>query len=149
MQDSITVTALRAESLNGDVAHSFRQGEPFRVVLEVESTRALAADYAVVVENEQQQPLYTTHLTDLGEHLVTQGKRQLSVEFREPMLRHGNYSFSIAAFSPDKKLFYDVVTHYPLLEIEGTLRPDFPDDSRWGSLYVPVSWNVRPEEYSC
>jgi hypothetical protein len=140
------LTGLWAETLDGSRSVAFRQGEPFRVVLEVEGTQELNCDYAVVIENGQQHPLYTTHLTDLDGPLATKGKRRLAAEFRQPMLRRGNYAVSIAVFSPNKQSFYDVVLHFPLLEVAGTIGAEFPDDIRWGDLYVPIRWKVEPPQ---
>lgn len=139
---TVTLAGLWSETMDGVKSAAFRQGEPFRVVLEVDSPAEFLCDFAVVIETGQQHALYTTHLTDLSPALLTKGRRRVAAEFRQPMLRRGGYCVSIALFSPDKKRSYDIVLHYPLLEIAGTIGSDFPDDIRWGDLYVPVRWSV-------
>ena len=139
---TVALTSLWTETLDGAKSAAFRQGEPFRVVLEVDGEQELDCDFAVVIENGQQHALYTTHLSDLNGMLATKGRHRLAAEFQKPMLRRGNYSVSIAVFSPNKQSYYDVVLHFPLLEIAGTVGNEFPDDVRWGDLYVPVRWDV-------
>ena len=58
------------------------------------------------------------------------------------MLRRGNFLVSIAVFSPNKQSFYDVVLHFPLMELAGTVGSDFPNDIRWGDLYIPIRWKA-------
>jgi lipopolysaccharide transport system ATP-binding protein len=140
---TVSLKGLWAESMDGTRCAAFRQGEPFRIVLEVEAESPISCDYAIVLENGQQHPLYTTHLSDLSAPLNTKGRQRLAADFQQPQLRRGAFGVSVAIFSPDKQSFYDVVLHYPLLEIAGTIGSDFPDDIRWGDLYVPVRWKVE------
>jgi lipopolysaccharide transport system ATP-binding protein len=139
---TVALVDLWAETPTGEKAATFRQGEPFRIVLRVTSHERLKCDFAIVIESSQQHALYTTHLSDLSEAITTNGSHLLAAELQNPMLRKGQYLVSVAAFSPDLRLFYDVVHHFPLLEVAGTRDKSFPEDARWGALYVPVRWNV-------
>jgi lipopolysaccharide transport system ATP-binding protein len=141
-QGTISLTGAWAENVEGIKSSAFRQGESFRIVLEIEAVQSLTCNYAIVIENSHQQALYTTHLTDLGQPINSFGKRRITAEFPQPMLRRGNYFISVAIFDPNGHIYYDVVLHFPLLEIAGTLGNDFPDDNRWGNLYIPITWKV-------
>jgi hypothetical protein len=138
MPGTVALPGLWAETTDGVKSTAFRQGEPFRIVLRVEAAKRLDCDFAVVIENSQQPALFTTHLTNLAGPVATDGTRFLAAKFLEPLLRRGDYLTSIAVFSPNKQSFYDLVLHFPLLEIAGTIGSSFPDDIRWGDLYVPI-----------
>ena len=140
---TVSLKRIWSESMDGTRCAAFRQGEPFRVVLEVEAETGAPCDYAIVLENGRQNPLYTTHLSDLAKPISSTGTRRLAAEFQQPMLRRGSYGVSVAIFSPDKQSFYDVVLHCPLLEVAGSLHGDFPEDNRWGDIYVGVGWKVE------
>ncbi len=137
---TVRIAEAWTETLEGEKSSAFRQGEPIGVVLRVESAEQLKCDFAVVIENAQQQALYTTHLSDLSDTITTDHAHLLTAEFRNPMLRKGDYMVSIGAFSPDRRTFYDLIQHFPLFEVAGTKDKNFPEDVRWGNLYVPVAW---------
>jgi lipopolysaccharide transport system ATP-binding protein len=139
---TVRIAETWTETLEGEKIATFRQGEPIRIVLRVESADPLNCDFGIVIENSQQQALYTTHLSDLSKTLTTDHTHLLTAEIRNPMLRKGDYLVCLAAFSPDRRTFYDLIQHFPLFEVAGTKDKSFPDDFRWGNLYVPIDWKV-------
>jgi lipopolysaccharide transport system ATP-binding protein len=135
-----SLTELAVEDVSRNRFSTFRQGEPFSILLRIECQTVSPVDAAVVVENAREQALFTTHLTDMSEPIAGNGGHLLSIQLDKPALRRGKYLVSVALFSPDKHSFYDVVYHFPLFEIAGTLDPRFIDDTRWGDLYLPIQW---------
>jgi lipopolysaccharide transport system ATP-binding protein len=132
-----------AEATSGDKSTTFRQGEAFTIKLQVSSPARHKCDLAIVVENSRDQALFTTHLCDLGSPATIDGDLVFSVEMPSGVFRSGSYNVSLAAFSPDKLTFYDVIIHVPAFTISGTIANNIPDDSRWGNLYFPLAW--KPE----
>jgi lipopolysaccharide transport system ATP-binding protein len=103
-----TLQKIWVETSDGHNVNTLRQGEPFRFMVQVEIENVSACDLAVVFENERQSALFTTHLTDLGRPVVTRGSHVFAVQLTNPNFRSGQYLISFAAFSPDRKIFYDV-----------------------------------------
>jgi lipopolysaccharide transport system ATP-binding protein len=140
---ALSIAEVWTETLSGEKATTFRQGEPFRIFLRVTSEGRLNCDFAVVIENFQEHALYCTHLSDLSQTINTEKTQLLTLKINNPMLRKGEYLVSLAALSSDRAFFYDVILHYPLFEIAGVLDTSFPDDVRWGDLYMPIEWKVE------
>jgi hypothetical protein len=120
----------------------FRQGEDISISLTIVSPRNIAFDAAVVIENDRDQSLFTTHLTDCRGAVTKNGRSLLTVTVKPPLLRRGRYKVSLAVYSPDKYDYFDVIHHYPLFEIAGTVDRSFPDDIRWGNIFLKLPWIV-------
>lgn len=140
--ETVSITSAWTEANDGTRRGAFRQAESFRISLRIASTVDVKCDFAIVVENEREQALFTTHLSDVGHEINEAGEYHLSINVEGAPLRRGSYSVSLAAFSPDKRIFYDLLLHIPLFEIAGTLETAFPDDERWGNLYFSIPWKV-------
>ncbi len=138
--DSAQVIEIWAENQDGHTAAAFRQGAAFRLCVRLHNPSLRPIDVAIVVENSRQHPLFTTHLTDRGKPLHAAGEHSLRVSIERPLLRRGRYLISVALFTPDRLSFFDTILHFPLFEISGTLDAGFPDDNRWGDLYLPLTW---------
>ncbi len=138
------ILGLATRGADGQVQTSFRQGEVVSLSLELESAMDRPFDVAVVIENDRDAPLFTTHLTDAGAPVSKAGRVTLSVALDPPVLRSGNYRVSLAVFSPDKAEFYDVIHHFPAFEVAGTVDLNFPEDIRWGDLFLPLRWTRGP-----
>jgi lipopolysaccharide transport system ATP-binding protein len=138
--DTVETEAVLTTDEKGNRQSSFRQGEKIVVVLEVQSHFPGTVDAAVVVENDRDQALFTSHLSDMGKPFVGKGVHRLTVTLDPPVLRRGRYKVCIALFSPDKLTFYEVINHLPLFEVAGTADPSFPDDPRWGDLFIKLRW---------
>ncbi len=143
LPQTVALTRIWTESLEGRPAHTFRQGEGLRIHVEIDASITSPVDVAVVIETGGQHALFTTHLSDLGNPLSGVTKHCCSFDLRQPHFRRGRYLVSCAVFSPDQTSFYDVVHHYPLFEIAGTADTSIPDDIRWGDLYYPIAWDVH------
>jgi ABC-type polysaccharide/polyol phosphate transport system ATPase subunit len=140
---TISILEAWAETLSGERRTAFRQAEPIRIVLRIKPAERLVSDFAIVLENGREQALFTTHLSDLSKAIKVEEEITIAAELLNPMLRRGRYAVSLAAFSPDRTHFYDVLLHVPIFELAGSLDPAFPEDIRWGDLYAPIPWKVN------
>jgi hypothetical protein len=99
---------------------------------------------SIAIENNKQQPLFCTQLSDLQQSLSVNKYFEISLKIDSPILRTGDYLISIALYKPDKTEFYDVVHHFPLITIEGILNDsEIPADDRIGNLYFPLKWKLK------
>lgn len=140
MRDTVRIESLEARDVEGRPQAAFRQGEVVVLTLTVECAFSRPYDLAVVVENNRDHALFTTHLTDQGAPAQGAGRREFSVRLDPPVLRSGAYRVSLAAFSPDRVEFYDTLHHVPAFEVAGTADLRFPEDIRWGEMFLPLAW---------
>lgn len=121
-----------------------RPGETIEIVLGVMLKECLPYNISFVFENEYEQPLFCTQLNDFVITKPSIGYYEYKFHVENPALRSGRYLCSIALFHPNQLDFYDVVLHFPFLEIEG-FENSFPNDGRWGNLYFPIKWQQTHE----
>ena len=143
IKEAPLIESVMTFNVEGQSQGVFRQGEEITISVIIYSPKYLSFDVAVVVENNREHSLFTTHLTDCRDAIATRGKTILTVSIKPPLLRRGRYKVSLAAFSPDKRDFFDVIHHYPLFEIAGTADESFPDDIRWGDIFLRLPWSIR------
>jgi lipopolysaccharide transport system ATP-binding protein len=137
---TVSIRQVWTEGMSGEERSTFRQGEPFRIRVCVDSLGTCTFDLSLVIENSREQALFTTHMSDFGAPITREGAFTFAVEPPSRILRAGNYKVSMAAFSPDKIQQFDLVVHVPLFMVAGTVDHSIPDDSRWGNLYFPIEW---------
>ncbi len=142
---SIAITQIYTCDAHRGKRKAFRQGELFNIVIEVESQIATRFDAAIVIENDREHALFTTHLSDTSSPATGLGPIRFSVPFDPPVLRKGHYKVSLAVYTPDLREFFDVIHHLPLFEVAGTADTSFPDDFRWGDLYFRVPWEAHTQ----
>ena len=127
---------------NGHETSTIKQGESFDVLIGVNCNENLKVDMSFVLENYKEQPLFCSHLSDYRSVSVRNGYYEVLININVPHLRKGEYLFSMALFRPDWTEFYDVVMHFPIVNIEGSdHNNEFPQDERLGNLYYPIQWN--------
>ncbi|HTJ78557.1 MAG TPA: ABC transporter ATP-binding protein [Rariglobus sp.] len=141
LPDTASFHRVWTQNTNDQNTRSFRQGEPITICLEVDVLGPGPVDVAVVIENQREHPLFTSHLSDLSPTLDRPGRHRLKITLAPPRLRSGHFNLSLALFSPDRLSFFDVVHHFPLFDVAGTMDSSFPQDARWGDLYIPIHWN--------
>jgi len=119
-----------------------KQGEAFKILLGIEVNEPIKLDMSIAVENQRQQPLFCTQLSDLQGAIQKDKYFEVLIDVSDPKIRKGDYMISIATYKPDQTEFYDVVHHFPLLSIEGIAETsDIPVDNRLGNLYFPIKWS--------
>ena len=140
----------RTHAVLGEPKTVFRQGDVIVITLEGEAPRTTPLDVGIVVENHRDQALFASHVTDTQDAQIFTGRFSASVTIAPPVLRKGRYKISVALFSPDKKAFYDVLLHMPAFEVAGTATQEFPDDDRWGDLFLSLKWTTSaPTSLPC
>lgn len=121
------------------------EGDTFEIELEIEIFLEGYYDFAIVIEDEIETPLFTTHYMDsnIQSHFHI-GKYFFNAKIDSCNLREGQYHLSTAIFNPITNEFYDITLHYPGLKIIKNGASDFPqlNDSRWGKLYHNFSWKI-------
>jgi lipopolysaccharide transport system ATP-binding protein len=137
---SISFDSVWIESSEGRRVESAQQGDEFYVCLTLTPEREINVDIGVVLENQSQQALFATHLTDRQELVCVKSPTTFRIRIQPAVLRSGSYFVSLAVFAPNGSEYYDVVLHYPLFSIAGSSQLDFPADSRWGDLYFQLTW---------
>ena len=142
ISDTASLQKLWTETALGQPSTHFRQGESFRIGIQVDVKNVDACDFAVVIENSRQHPLFSTHLSDLGCPLTTSGLHTFYVNIDDPNLRSGDYSISFAAFHPNRKNYFDLVRYVPAFQIAAVSVKPFPQDLRDGDIYVPIKWQA-------
>lgn len=126
---------------DGHIQNSIRQGEGFHLKIGIVAYEQLHVDISFVLENFRQQPLFCSHYSDKKEYLAFNGYKEFELFVEVPNLRRGDFLCSMGVFSPDKREYYDVVLHFPLIAVEGAKEGlVFPTDDRWGDLYFDLSW---------
>lgn len=136
------VVRVCTHAITGEPKTVFRQGDVIVITVEGEAPSTTPIDVGVVVENHRDQALFASHFTDMQNAQVVTGPFSASVTITPPVLRKGRYKISVALFSPDKTAFYDVLIHMPAFEVAGTATQDFPDDERWGDLFLSFNWTT-------
>ncbi|MCE0483876.1 MAG: ABC transporter ATP-binding protein [Methylacidiphilales bacterium] len=97
----------------------------------------------LVVENEKEQPLFTTQFADNQKPMRHTGYSEFLVRCEQNHLLPGNYLISLAVIRPDHSDCYDAALHIPALRIEGEgFLWKVPLDKRWGDLYFPCQWTL-------
>ncbi len=140
--ETVSVKRIWTETTSGQNAKSFRQGESFRIGVEIDVKNVDACDLAIVIENSRQHAIFATHLSDHGLPVNAKGRHTFYVNIVEPNLRGGEYLISFAAFSLDQNTVFDLVKYIPGFQVAGTLHKTFPCDKRDGDIYIPVRWQV-------
>jgi ABC-type polysaccharide/polyol phosphate transport system ATPase subunit len=113
------------------------------VILLVRPRDRQPRDLSVVLHDNRQSSLFATHLTDMGDTLRTDNEVRIAIPLPVQNLRPGHYFMSVASFDPTRTHFFDVLMHVPI-QITSQAMPLASNDSRWGALYFPLRWNVRP-----
>jgi lipopolysaccharide transport system ATP-binding protein len=138
--NTAAVQDLWIENASRQRVTTLRQGEPFRVILKIAIESVPECDLAVVFESSRETPIFTSHLSDLGKPISGTGIHYFAVDITKPNFRSGDYLVSLAAFSLNRRVYYDVSLHIPAFRVSGVMKEDFPNDERWGCLYVPIKW---------
>jgi homopolymeric O-antigen transport system ATP-binding protein len=125
----------------GRLCSTFSQGESIQVGIAVRLKSGTTRDFALVIENQDTRPLFTTHLTDCSAPYRGSGDATFFVDIKQPVLRNGEYHVSLASFIPGSQRVCDSVFHFPLFSIVGA-GAAFPADRRWGDLYFPIEWRL-------
>jgi lipopolysaccharide transport system ATP-binding protein len=121
-----------------------RPGETIEIVIGVQFEIQTPFNISFVVENEMEQALFCTQLNDFTITMPQIGYKEYKFYLESPNLRSGHYLCSVALFLPDQSEFFDLIHHFPFLEIDG-LSNSFPSDNRWGDLYFPIKWHLINE----
>jgi lipopolysaccharide transport system ATP-binding protein len=121
---------------------TFSQGEPFEIKMSVRLQCPTKMDFAVVIENRESRPLFTTHLSDCSEPITLSGTATFSISINNACLRNGDYLVSLASFAPGTQSVDDLILHLPLFTVAGD-SASFPSDGRWGDLYFRIQWCVE------
>jgi lipopolysaccharide transport system ATP-binding protein len=142
--ETVSIQKIWTETTLGQNAKNFRQGESFRIGIQIDVKNVSACDLAVVIENGRQHPIFATHLSDLSPPVTTGGMHTFYVNIDNPNLRSGKYLISCGAFSVDHITCFDLVRYIPSFQIAGALeqRP-FPHDARDGDIYLPIRWQAN------
>ncbi|HUR12752.1 MAG TPA: ABC transporter ATP-binding protein, partial [Flavitalea sp.] len=129
----------------GKKISALRQGESFDVVVGIQcESSPLKMDISFVLENIKEQAIFCTQYSDKNPPLEADGYFECMIPIQLPHFRQGDFLFSMALFRPDKTEFYDVVLHFPLVNIEGIDdKMEFPADGRWGDLFFPIKWAIN------
>ena len=127
---------------SGEIVSSIKQGDAFQVEVWVELFEKIKLDVSFVLEDFMQHPFSCSHLSDKSETPEEIGVQKFLIDVNIPHLRSGEYMCSMGLFRPDKTEYFDVILHYPFLNVEG-VNTDyfFPMDDRWGRLYFDLNWN--------
>jgi lipopolysaccharide transport system ATP-binding protein len=136
------IIAIWTTDATGAARTTFSSGEAFQVKMRVRLQHPTIRDFAVVIENCESRPLFTTHFSDCSTPITLSGNLTLSINIDNACLRNGDYFVSLASFSPGTQSVYDVIFHLPLFSVAGDCG-SFPSDERWGDLYFPIEWCVE------
>jgi lipopolysaccharide transport system ATP-binding protein len=128
----------------GSARTIFLQGEPFQIKMNVRPQQSTKRDFAILIENSESRPLFTTHLSDCSTPVTSKDIMTLSANIRRPPLRNGDYLVSLASFTPGTQWVYDVIYHLPLFTVAGDCA-SFPSDERSGDLYFPIEWSAESQ----
>ena len=110
------------------------------ILLSVRTRSAEPRDFAVVIHDKNQNPLFTTHMTDRGKPVTAAGDLTLSVPLPVSHLKSGQYFFSFASFTTNRAIFFDSVAHVPVQVI--SMDAPTASDGRWGQLCFDIGWGV-------
>src|SRR5262249_36686317 len=114
---------------------------PAQILLNVLTRSAAPRDFALAIHDNNQNPLFTTKMSDRGNQVTIAGELTLSVPLPINHLRAGQYLASFASFTPNQTTFFDIVTHIPVQIISADAAE--PDYRRWGQLCFDIAWSVH------
>jgi lipopolysaccharide transport system ATP-binding protein len=137
------IVSLVLQNEKGERQDIFRPCETIFIKMGVRLDDETVFDVQVVIENEKEQPLFTSHLSDSLKSMRKMGCIEFIMKCDQNHLLPGNYLISIAVIRPDHSDCYDAVHHIPAFTIEGDgLLWKVPLDKRWGNIYFPFQWTV-------
>jgi len=137
------VLTLAVENAKGEVQDAFRPGEQihFRIGLRMDTETTFGVQ--IVIENEKEESLFTTLLSDSLKLIRKAGYSEFSVTVDRNYLLPGNYSVSIVIVRPELSDCFDSAHHVPAFTIEGEgMKWRVPLEKRWGNLYFPCKWEL-------
>jgi lipopolysaccharide transport system ATP-binding protein len=140
---SARVLSIVCQNEKGEHQDVFRPCEDIYIKVGLRMDVESVFDVQIVIENEQEQPLFTSHLSDSLKPLRQKGLHEFIMKFDRNHLLPSNYLIQVAVIRPDHSECYDAVHHIPGFGIEGEgLLWKVPLDKRWGSIYFPFEWMI-------
>jgi lipopolysaccharide transport system ATP-binding protein len=141
--ETVSIQKIWTETTVGQNSKNFRQGESFRIGIQIDVKNVRACDLLITIENSRQHAIFTTLLSDLSPPVTTSGLHNFYLNIDNPNLRTGKYLISFGAYSPDHITCFDLVRYIPSFQIAGALeqRP-VPHDGRDGDIYLPIKWQA-------
>lgn len=137
------VVSLVLQNENGEQQQTFRPGESIFIKMGLRLEAETMFDVQVVVENEKEQPLFTSLLSDSLKPMRKKGYNEFIMKCDQNHLLPGNYLISVVIIRPDHSGCYDSAHHVPALTIEGDgVLWKVPLDKRWGNVYFPFQWII-------
>jgi lipopolysaccharide transport system ATP-binding protein len=137
------IVSLVVQNGNGERQEIFRPGESFFLKVGVRLDSESLFDVQVVIENEKEQPLFTSQLSDSLKPVRQKGYNEFVLKCDQNHLVAGNYLVSLAVIRPDHSECYDAAHHIPVFSIEGEgLHWKVPVEKRWGNIYFPFQWAI-------
>jgi len=137
------ILSIVPQNEKGEAQYVFRPCETIFIKVGVRLDVESVFDVQIVIENEQEQSLFTSHLSDSLKPLRQKGYTEFVMKFDQNHLIPGAYLIKVAVIWPDHSDCYDAVHHAPGFSIEGEgLLWKVPLDKRWGSLYFPFQWTI-------
>jgi lipopolysaccharide transport system ATP-binding protein len=137
------VVSLVLQNEEGARQEVFRPGESIFLKIGVRLDAETLFDVQVVFENEKEQPLFTSLMSDSLKPMREKGHNEFIMKCDQNRLLPGNYLISVVVIRPDHSDCYDAAHHIPALTIEGDgLLWKVPLDKRWGNIYFPFQWTV-------
>jgi ABC-type polysaccharide/polyol phosphate transport system ATPase subunit len=114
--------------------------ESIVIELNVTTRDDLERELALIIEDCNQKPIFTTHLSDHSSFLRARKAQSYRIELPAGLLRTGSYHITFSSFIPKESKFYDVVLHYPMPEIINAETIRF--DKRTGAIFIPLRWRA-------
>jgi lipopolysaccharide transport system ATP-binding protein len=137
------VLSLVLQNEKGEPQEIFRPGESIFLKMGVRLDAETLFDVQVVIENEKEQPLFTSLLSDSLKPMRKKGYNEFIMKCDQNRLLPGNYLISVVIIRPDHSECYDAAHHIPAFTIEGDgLLWKVPLDKRWGNIYFPLQWTI-------
>jgi len=112
------------------------------VILRIKPNDDGGRDFSIVLHDSHQASILSTHMSDLGHSLSVADEMEITVPLPVENLRSGHYFVSFASFHPARTRFFDIVLHLPI-DINSQKTPPIGSDSRWGTVYFPIRWNIQ------
>ena len=131
-----------SELVSVKLAHDFA-----RIFLNVRPRSNEPRDFALVIYDRNQNPLFTTHMTDRGSPVTTSANLMLSVPLPLHHLRSGQYFVTFASFTANRATFFDVVLHFPIEIISRDVL--IGGEGRWGQLRFDIAWGMEDVMSCC
>jgi lipopolysaccharide transport system ATP-binding protein len=140
---SARIQSIVFQNKMGENQDVFRPCEDIYIKIGVRLDVESIFDVQVVIENEQEQPLFTSHMSDSLKPMRQKGQHEFVVKLDQNHLLPNNYLIMVAVIRPDHSECYDAIHHVPAFSVEGEgMLWKVPLDKRWGSLYFPFSWSI-------